>query len=191
MRSAIRLAALAIAIVGLALLFKPAHGPAMTIGNGTSITIEGQNLCGGPPTDGNFLQYSGGQWCDATVPTPTPPTYPNTILNAYISTLNTLAANTIVQLVNPTVAGHIVGIQAIQLIASAGCTTQAQICALNASSCVASSTLTLNTTGNHASPTLSAAFTPAQQVGVMVQTADSGCSTHAQAVNVALLIATP
>ncbi len=192
MRPSIKLVAL-LALAFLATVFAfavaPNHGRAMTIGGANALNIEGSPQCSGPPTAGNYLQFNSGQWCDAALPAS--PTLPSAFYSVYIATLNGQALNLVLGAVFPPVAGHIVAIDATQLVASAGCTTQAQICAMTGTTCVASGTLTLDTATTHASPTLSGAFSAAQQIGIKIATADAGCTTHAQAINVALTTSTP
>jgi hypothetical protein len=182
----VAIAALALLALVLAMAIAPDHGHSMTIGGSGALNIEGSPQCSGPATAGNVLEFNSGQWCDAALPAS-----PTIYWTTYLGTVNGLTNGTSLNTVFLPAAAHVTRIQAQQLIASAGCTTQAQICIMNPATCVTGGTLTLDTAGSHTSAALSDANTGGNTDVVKISQADSGCGTHAQAINITVSFTFP
>lgn len=183
-----KLSRIAIALLGLGLILSalvvgPKKGRAITIGGGGAITLEGEPLCAGPPTTNNYLQFSGSQWCDASSPV--------SYITAYISTLAGATTSTIYLSWAPPNSIHIRTIEAQQGLASAGCSTQAVIGVNIGGVYFADTELTLSTAGHHANLSLNDAISANATPALQVQTADSGCGTHAQGINVDIGFTSP
>lgn len=186
MRPSVKLGLIAAAIFAMVVasfMVKPEHGRAMTVGGGSTITLEGSPLCSGPPTAGNFLQFNSGQWCDAG--------FPRLYLSGFISTVNTLAAGAAVTQFQTPTAAHLVQFMAQQLVASAGCSTEAQICVEDGGNCLPNSTLTLQTAGLHNTAAISQIMTSNTIDQVEISRQDSGCGGHAQGINFVAIMSTP